>query len=845
MYPPEAPAGTTTEPGHVSGDHDLGPVIGGTTEAGMGRAAAPAAIAVGMIAASVYQRGAFYPLDAFGVVVVSLILVVVALRRERDTVAVVSALVLGGLAAWWLSRAVSERGAVDFLPFGASLLGFLAAFLVSRRLARDDAPRVAMAVVAIGALSAAGGLAGVLGHWHALAQQSGHYWEVATTLTYPAAAAVLFMITLLIAVGLDVRNRLVRAAMCICLAGLIGTQMHWDLLALAAGTLVITPRRWLVAVWPLVMGLLAGLVVVASGAGRIAPWLAGAILIVIVSIATLTRSPVPDADADAHPGTDTDADVDSDSGPVARAALRRWLPATGIAAVVCGIVLLMVLAPFGHGPRQAVGQSQTQAWSASADAWRTSVLSGVGPPRIATSSQPVATYPGFAADGYLAVTADGGLVGIVLLVAAGATIAGSFKRRDPISSCAAGAAIAFAVAGAIDFDWQLPALGLLGGCVAGLASQPRISAVGFVDPLPSRRGWRQLPKASVLWTVVVVTVVATQVVVGSVHTAGGQTGGGVTRSPTASAAPPPSASPDAPGRTILSGPWDATDPYMLTIGDHYFLYTSEGETFMNVPLRIASRLGHWGAAIDVLPQLPGWAQGGLTWAPDVHKVSGGWALYFTSLLRGVTPFTHCIGSAFSSSPEGPFVASPHPFICQRDHRGSIDARVVALGNRLVMLWKSDDNANPSVPGPDQGGYTGIFAQNLSANGKTLLGSPVKILSPSEPWEGTIVESPDMIEAWGTYWLFFSGNWYNSPSYAIGVAACDSPLGPCADSNPTPFLGSNLQGVGPGESSLFEDGSAVYLLYNPFKANDPGPVVPRPVSMARVGFAPDGPYLAGS
>jgi hypothetical protein len=283
---------------------------------------------------------------------------------------------------------------------------------------------------------------------------------------------------------------------------------------------------------------------------------------------------------------------------------------------------------------------------------------------------------------------------------------------------------------------------------------------------------------------------------------------------------------------------------MLVIGGRYFLYTSEGETFMNVPLRIATRLGHWGGAIDVLPQLPGWAQGGLTWAPDVHKVSGGWALYFTSLLRGVSPFTHCIGSAFSSSPEGPFVASPHPFICQRDHRGSIDARVVALGNRLVMLWKSDDNANPSVPGPDQGEYTGIYAQDLSANGKTLLGTPVRILSPSEPWEGTIVESPDMIEAWGTYWLFFSGNWYNSPSYGIGVAACDSPLGPCADSNPAPFLGSNLQGVGPGESSLFQDGSAVFLLYNPFKANDPGPVVPRPVSMVQVGFAPAGPYLAG-
>jgi GH43 family beta-xylosidase len=336
--------------------------------------------------------------------------------------------------------------------------------------------------------------------------------------------------------------------------------------------------------------------------------------------------------------------------------------------------------------------------------------------------------------------------------------------------------------------------------------------------------------------------------VGSAHTANTVAGSGPKARPTAQipgadTGPTPAPNADAPGRIIYSGTDDATDPFMLTIDGRYYLYTSEGETLENVPLLVATRLGHWAAPIDVLPQLPAWAAGGLTWAPDVQKVRGGWALYFTALVSGVHPFTHCIGSAFSSSPRGPFVASPKPFICQLDHRGSIDARVVTEGHNLVMLWKSDDNANPSVPGPDQGGYTGIYAQNLSADGKTLLGAPVRILSPSQRWEGTIVESPDMIEAWGVYWLFFSANWYDSTLYGIGVAACETPLGPCADTDTEPFLGSNLQGLGPGESSLFEDGDAIYVLYNPFKANDPGPVIPRPVSMARIGFTPYGPYLA--
>jgi hypothetical protein len=101
----------------------------------------------------------------------------------------------------------------------------------------------------------------------------------------------------------------------------------------------------------------------------------------------------------------------------------------------------------------------------------------------------------------------------------------------------------------------------------------------------------------------------------------------------------------------------------------------------------------------------------------------------------------------------------------------------------------------------------------------------------------------MVEAWGTYWLFFSGNWYNSTNYGIGVAECQGPLGPCADPDSAPFLGPTWQGLGPGEESLFEDGGAVYLLYNSFRASAPDPVISQPVAMARIGFTPMGPYLA--
>jgi hypothetical protein len=804
MYPPEPQAETEVGP-------ELATLID-QPETSMAGAATLAAVVVGMFAAALYRHGAFYPLDAFGVVIVSLVLTSMAFWRQRDREGMLVGLTTVGLAAWWLSRAISQQSVVAFLPLGASMLGFLAAYLVVRRLKGDDPSRVVLAIVAIGALSAAAGIAGVLWRFRPLAQASGRYWEVATTLTYPAAAAVVFIIALLVAMSLDLHRRTIRVAICLCLAGLIGTQSHWDLLALACGALAVPPRRWLTAVWPLTTGAAAGVAVVASAAGRTSGWFAGAVVLTAVALSTITgRRSFPRA------GT--------------------YVAVAVVAAVAAGTAVLMVVAPFGHGPHQSTNQNQTLAWSASSRAWRTSVLTGVGPPKVTTSNEAVDAYPGFAPDSYLTVNAEGGLAGTLLLLGVGATVAFGFRRRSLVSSCAIGASVAFAAAGAIDFDWQLPALALLGGCVAGLASG--LTGHGDQDPSPAPpQTQRTHARASAVWLVGAALVVTTQLIVGF-----SQTAGGLSRAQ--SAEPPPSATPQAPGRDILKGP-DATDPYMLHIDRRYYLYLSEGTTFMNVPLRVGNKLGHWGKPIDALPHLPAWAEPGLTWAPDVHKVAGGWALYYSALLRGVNPYTHCIGSAFAASARGPFVASPHPLICQLAHRGSIDARIfVQSKGHLDLLWKSEDNANPSVPGPDQNGYTGIYAQRLSASGRALLGKPTKIFAPSEPWEGTIVEAPDMVKAWGEYWLFFSGNWYDSASYGIGVAECQSPFGPCSDPDPKPFLGSNLQGVGPGESSVFRDGNGVYLLYNPFKANDPGPIIPRPVAITRIGFTPQGPYLASA
>jgi hypothetical protein len=790
-----------------------------------GRAASPAgaatlaAVVIGVLAATLYRHGGFYPADAFGVVVVSVPLAGAGLAWNRDRHGLAVAVGFGGLAAWWLIRALIEGRPAAFLPFGASILAFAAAELVVRSLVDRDRARVAAAVVALATVVSALCLLGVLGRWSGLAQVTGGSWSASTTLTYPAAVAVVAIVGLLVALVLDRHSPLGRIAVCLCLAGTPATRSHWDLLALAGGALLVPVSRWAAAAWPLAMGAVAGMVVVAtSSTSRPGGWA----WLVVVAAVMASALPV--------------------RLPHAR-AWRVLTAAVGVAAVAGLAVAVVVVVPSTMA-RPSGDRSQTLAWSSSGDAWRASVVTGAGPPRTSTVRGPVSTYPGLVPDGYLTVIGDAGLVGGALLLGGGAAVAVGVRRRDLLSSGAAAATVAFAVSGFVDFAWQLPAVALLGGCVAGLAARPsqREPTVapdmdGAAAPPPEAAVRRRPGGVAVLWVLVVVVVMVVQVVVGAgVKTAAGP-------SPVLNLEPAHTTQPDRPGRTILTGD-DPTDPYMIKVGGRYLLYTSEGSGFLNVPLWIGPRPGRWKTLIDVLPALPRWAQGGATWAPDVHRVSGGWALYFSAQVKGRSPVTHCIGAAYSTSPEGPFTATAHPFICQLDHRGSIDPRVfVESGNRLVMLWKSEDNANPGVPGPDQDGPTGIYAQSLSADGRRLLGQPIKILGPTQPWEGTIVEAPDMIEAWGTYWLFFSGNWFNQPDYGIGVAACQTPFGPCADTDPGPLLGSNLQGQGPGEASLFDDGSTVSLLYNPFKGDDPGPLIPRPVDMVGLGFTPQGPYLA--
>lgn len=291
---------------------------------------------------------------------------------------------------------------------------------------------------------------------------------------------------------------------------------------------------------------------------------------------------------------------------------------------------------------------------------------------------------------------------------------------------------------------------------------------------------------------------------------------------------------------------------MLKVPGGYELYASQTAISSPIiPTAFSSTLTQWPALHGAMRVLPPWATIGFTWAPDVRYLDGRYVMYFDSIAQqslyldrdasGFSRFAQCIGVATSRAPGGPFVGRRSPLICDFTSHGAIDPRTfLAPGGQLYLDWKSDNNAANPAPFPP----TRLYAQPLSSNGLSLQGPARLLMTASEPWQTGIVEAPDMVEVGGAYWLFYSGSWFNGPGYGIGLARCAGPVGPCTDlSRTAPWLGSNRQGPGPGEESLFEDTSAQWwMLYSPwffgvFGQKD------RPIALAPLGFSAHGPYIA--
>jgi beta-xylosidase len=265
-------------------------------------------------------------------------------------------------------------------------------------------------------------------------------------------------------------------------------------------------------------------------------------------------------------------------------------------------------------------------------------------------------------------------------------------------------------------------------------------------------------------------------------------------------------------KTGLVFPFDFPDPSVILVGQTYFAYATNSVAG-NIQIIDSTDLSHWTAVGNALPSLPAWATPDNTWAPSVAMIGGAFVLYYAANVAGTAD--ECISVATASQPQGPFHdTSTAPLECQKSLGGSIDpASFIDTNGTQYLVWKSG--------GP---GTSRIWSQPLVPSGTAFVPAtnPTSLLAPDQPWEAGTVEAPDLVTTGGGhYYLFYSGNDWNSANYAVGVAACAGPLGPCNDASPNPILSAGSGLGGPGGESVFADSGGNFWMA--FHAWVPGAV----------------------
>jgi beta-xylosidase len=277
----------------------------------------------------------------------------------------------------------------------------------------------------------------------------------------------------------------------------------------------------------------------------------------------------------------------------------------------------------------------------------------------------------------------------------------------------------------------------------------------------------------------------------------------------------PGAPPFNPGQVYTD---NFPDPSVLRVGPVYYAYgTATGGAYL--PVLHSTDLRTWttrsayapqstdpapdfddalvAPARWALDQTPGERLGVEVWAPGVARLGGRYVAYYAVRVRA-RPRRFCISFATSPNPDGPFVdTTSRPLVCDPDTAGSIDPApfVDPRTGRAWLLWKSE-----GVPFHRA---TRIWSRALRPDGTgfTRGSRRQELLKTSLAWEGAVIESPSMVRYGGRLWLLYSANRWNSDRYAIGVARCASPAGPCTKET-VPLLASQGTRLGPGGPSGF-------------------------------------------
>jgi GH43 family beta-xylosidase len=266
-----------------------------------------------------------------------------------------------------------------------------------------------------------------------------------------------------------------------------------------------------------------------------------------------------------------------------------------------------------------------------------------------------------------------------------------------------------------------------------------------------------------------------------------------------------------------------------------------------------------GRAFEVLtsPDLVSWSSAGGAlvlpdvegtdyWAPEVAELEGRYHLFYSV---GTGDAGHHLRVAVADDPTGPYVdqgvdltpderfaIDPSPFRAPDGQWYLSFARDVLVGERVGTMLAVARRA----PTLDR-----------------LVGEPVDVLRPTADWQiyqrdramyGSrydwhTLEGPFVVHRGGRYWCFYSAGSWLEPSYAVGWAVSDHPLGPWSSpENAEPLMRTVPDHViGPGHNSITTTpGGADVVVYH---AWDPG-MTARRMCIDPVSWSDEGPRFDG-
>jgi beta-xylosidase len=252
-------------------------------------------------------------------------------------------------------------------------------------------------------------------------------------------------------------------------------------------------------------------------------------------------------------------------------------------------------------------------------------------------------------------------------------------------------------------------------------------------------------------------------------------------------------------------PQSCPDPGVLATtanGGPLYAMVCTGGSF---PIHTSRSLLFWeDAGSALLPAgKPAWAaNGGRNWAPEIHLLGANFVAYFTSV-DGANVLS--VGATHASSLLGPYTDIGAPLV--ENAQGAIDPTFFEYddGSRW-LLYKIDGNAS--------GHPTPIFLRQLASDGLSFAAgsAPIQVLvNDPSTWEGGVIEAPWLVKRQGVYFLFYSGNVYDS-RYRTGVARATKLAGPYTKHG-APILANNARWVGPGHGSVVPIGSLDYFVYH--------------------------------